>query len=434
MAAMCLAALAGPTEFAGWDAGGRPLGRVRNGAWVVIAGVSEAGTKPIMMSLHALLVGSPLMADPRFDLGLTRVRYGAGLIQLATAGAASLEGIRPTLVVADELGHWKPSNHGHDLYEVLMRGCAKVPRSLFVDASNAHSPGEDSVGERLADAAADMADDDPESVDVVYDEESAPADLDITDLPAVRGCLEWLYRDSPWVDIDQLLSLLLDAASRPEEWKRFYLNLSHSDSSKWTKVEYLDTCGVADIRPLTPGDRVSLGIDPAMKRDSTALVAVRIDDGAQFLLWLGAAPLDVDGLNKAVDEAFANYHVVALLSDVHGGEPLLPLWRSKYAAQLGVKASQHDPVAYDHRANVKWVVREGERLRAEIEAGTFAYLAGDPGWPMLRRHILAAIAVEIPQGVHFAKPARGSQYKVDALAALINARIGRTLYLSRSQR
>lgn len=78
----------------------------------------------------------------------------------------------------------------------------------------------------------------------------------------MRGCLEWLYRDSPWVDIDQLLSLLLDAASRPEEWKRFYLNLSHSDSSKWTKVEHLDACGNADIRPLTPGDRVSLGIDP----------------------------------------------------------------------------------------------------------------------------------------------------------------------------
>ena len=58
-------------------------------------------------------------------------------------------------------------------------------------------------------------------------------------------------------------------------------------------------------------------------------------------------------------------------SDVHGGEPLLPLWRAKYAARITTKASPNCPISYDHRSNVKWLVLEAERLQAEIEAGTF---------------------------------------------------------------
>jgi hypothetical protein len=77
---------------------------------------------------------------------------------------------------------------------------------------------------------------------------------------------------------------------------------------------------------------------------------------------------------------------------------------------------------------VRWLVREAERLQAEIGAGAFRYYP-EPGADVLRKHVLAAVETEIPQGRYFAKPARGSQYKVDALAALLTARIMRTLYL-----
>jgi len=183
------------------------------------------------------------------------------------------------------------------------------------------------------------------------------------------------------------------------------------------------------------GDTVTLGFDGALTDDSTALVAVRVSDGAPFLLGLWEKPTGPQGngwmvdkaqVRDAVAHAFATLDVVAFFSDVAYWETDVDAWRDEYGERLLVKATTKHAIAWDMRAHQADTVRATEALNRAIVDGECPH----DGDPRLRRHVLNARRRPNRWGVSFGKETRESSKKVDALAALLLARMARTRVLA----
>lgn len=448
--AICLAELCGPVRFSHWGPDGKPVGKPHPMPWVIVAGVSESQTENTLAAVRAMAEDSDLNAKNGgpLDIGKTRILHErGGKLHAITASSASQEGARPTFAVADEPHHWTKSNGGHALAKVIRRNLAKV-RGRLLETTNAHEPtsgAEDgSTAEHSWRAYVAQREGRTPKVEILYDCREAPAlTLDqLADEETLREALRLAYGDSTWVDLETLIGEIYDPSTPIEEARRFYLNQIVAAADAWLKPEELEAAqqGASDVPPLKPGETVSLGFDGALTDDATALVAVRISDGAPFLLNLWEKPEGAAGdgwqiekpvVRGAVDYAFATYDVVAFFSDVAYWETDVDAWRESYGERLLVKATTKHAIAWDMRGHMAETVAATEALH---RAFTDAELSILPTWTTeddpaanqrLIRHILNARRRSTRWGWSFGKESRESPKKVDALAALLLARMAR---------
>lgn len=454
MAAIALAELCGPVCFAGWDEDGDPIGAQHPLPWIQIAGVSEAQANNTYDAVVAMA------ADPDFqdvyglDVGRTRVLMGdTGIckIEKVTASAATLEGGRPTFVIMDETHHWTASNGGHKIMRVVRRNLGKTG-GRSIETTNAHEPGEDSTAERSYFAYRAIVEGRTRRADVLYDSREAPADCDLADEPRLRAILRVVYGDATWLDLDRLIGEIYDPDTPPEEARRFYLNQIVAAADSWTEPRLLMANKTDDLRPLEfgnsdaakgwrHGDRVALGFDGSLTDDSTALVAVRIDDGSAWLLGVWEKPegpagakweVPKDQVRDAVDHAFATLDVVAFFSDVAYWETDIDDWREAYGERLLIKATTRHAIGWDMRSHKAENTYAAESLHRAITDGTIPFrehfvmaqsaLRGDE---IMVRHILNARRRVNQYGTSFGKENRESPRKVDIVAALLLARMAR---------
>ena len=88
---------------------------------------------------------SKVVRDYKLDPGKTVIYTpDGGQLEIITSSAASAEGALITFCVEDETEHWKPSNGGIELAEVIDRNLAKTSNRP-VETSNAWEPGAGSV-------------------------------------------------------------------------------------------------------------------------------------------------------------------------------------------------------------------------------------------------------------------------------------------------
>lgn len=466
LGALALAELLGPVRFGGWSHEGDPVGVPEAMPWVVIAGVSETQTKNTFDAIRAMSETSALVEVYGLDVGMTRILTpSGGKIVPITANAATQEGARPTFAIMDETHHWSKTNGGRELARVVRRNLAKARggSGRAIETTNAHEPGRESVAEGSYLAWRAITEGRSKSTGVLYDTREAPADVDLADEAQVREALRLTYGDAYWIDLTRILAEVYDPDTPPEEARRFYLNqiVAAADSwiapQEWHKNER--TAAHAD-GPLAPlrlgepgsrrklGDMVTLGFDGSLTDDSTALVGVRVDDGAAFLLGIWEKPegpagqgweVPKDQVRDAVAYAFAHLDVVAFFADVAYWETDVDGWRDTHGEGLLVKATTRHAIGWDMRGHQMETTRAVEALHRAITDGELPWgphelLAGPArggrAEEILTRHMLNARRRINRWGVYFGKETRESPKKVDAVASLVLARMARTRVLA----
>lgn len=460
LGALALAELCGPVRFGGWGADGEPVGIRHPMPWVVIAGVSETQTENTFSSIRAMAEDSLLVDDYGLDVGLTRIFIpGGGKIVPITASSSTQEGARPSFAIMDETHHWTKSNGGAKLARVVRRNLAKSRdgAARAIETTNAHEPGQESVAEGSYLAWRAIVEGRSKSTGLLYDSREAPGDIDLADERQVMDGLRAAYGDSFWVDLDRILAEIYDPDTPPEEARRFYLNQIVAAADSWVAPAEWHKNRRDDLRPLLfgdpgsrakRGDTVALGFDGSLTDDSTALVAVRIDDGAPFLLGIWEKPegpagqgweVPKDQVRDAVAHVFSTLDVVAFFSDVAYWETDVDAWRDEYGERLLVKATTRHAIGWDMRGHQMDTTRGVEALHraltdGEVPWGPHDLLAGPArggnAAEILTRHVLNARRRINRWGVYFGKETRESPLKVDALASMTLARMARTRVLA----
>ncbi|WWV91831.1 terminase large subunit [Microbacterium phage phiMiGM15] len=461
LGAIALAELCGPVVPVDIDDDGHPFAEPHPMPWVVIAGVSETQTKNTTDAIRAMAGNPDFVDEYGVDVGMTRILTPTGgKLVSVTASASTAEGGRYTFAIMDETHHWTAGNRGHDLADVIRRNLGKVD-GRSIETTNAHEPGRDSTAEKSYLAFLAILEGRSIADGILYDSRQAPDDVNIADRNAVEAALRIAYGGSHWVNLDRILREFYDPDLPPEQARRFYLNQIVAAADSWVSPAewHGNRAGEGERAAIEPlrlgnpdrrndlGDVVTLGFDGSLTDDSTALVAVRVDDGAPFLLAIWERPegpagqgwaVPKEDVRDAVAFAFAHLDVVAFFSDVAYWETDVDAWRDEYNERLLVKATSRHAIGWDMRGHQMDTTRAVEALHRnitdrelpwrahELVAGSSKGLAGHE---ILTRHVLNARRRPNRWGVAFGKETRESPKKVDALAALVLARLARTRVL-----
>lgn len=429
-AALSCVELAGPTVFDGLDAAGNAVGRPHPSPHVQLAAVSQDQTDNTMsLVLSMLRDGAVAHELPGLDLGITRVRTRAGKLEPVTASAPSREGQRLTAAILDEPHLWVASNGGTRLAATLRRNLGKMGgRSL--ETTNCWSPGEESVAEMTADYADKISEGSAVEVGLLrYHPQAAVEDL--SDEVAVRDALVALYRDSPWVNIDRIVSEVYDLGTHPADARRYYLNQVAVAEDGWI-AQYEWAARTDPLAVVADDDAITLGFDGSRRRgrgvtDATALIGCRVSDGHIFELGVWEQPNGAAGqdwrvptveVDAAVQHAFTAYRVVGFYADPALWETFVASWEARYGPQLAVSASRANPIEW-------WMTggRAGQIVQA-LNQFHGAVLDGElshDGSYTLTRHVLNARRRVTRSGVQIAKEHPESRRKIDAAVAAVLA-------------
>lgn len=440
-ATIAAAEFVGPCRFSHWGEDGEPRARENPQAWVVVAGVSKDSTRTTM-TVFPWLFQQHTIDEHGIDIGkeIIYAHRGARRIEAVTSSPRALEGGRSTFTVAGETHHWLSSNDGWEMAAVIQRNAAKSPdgSSRMLAITNAYEPGEDSVAQLTRESWESVQAGQSTDVGLLYDslEAHPTVTLDPETLPAV---LKVLRGDSDWLDIPRIIQEILDRRNPPSRSRRFWLNQIVAAEDAWCTPQEWDA--LADRKTkVADGEQITLGFDGSLTDDHTALIGCRVSDGFTFTLGVwdpakhrGEAPREaIDG---AVRQAFARYNVVGFFSDLHPWESYVDAWDRDLGRDRGKElcalAGPRHRIAWDMRARQKEFTVEGaERVLNEITEGALAH----DGDARVRQHVHNARRRPNAWGVSFGKESRESKRKVDALAALILARMARRVYLALPER
>jgi len=415
----------------------QPVGKPQPLAWVQTAAVSKDQTRTTM-TIFPWLFSREAIAEYGIDIGkeIIYADRGRRRIEAVTSSPRALEGARSTFVLKNETQHWLTNNEGHAMDRVIARNLAKAvegqSRSLAI--TNAYEPGEESVAQLAREAWENVQAGRVVDTGLLYDSLEAPpeAKLCAEDAPAV---IRAVRGDSDWLDIERLVAEILDPRNSPSQSRRYYYNQIVATEDAWCSPQEWDV--LADkTEKVDEGDLISLGFDGSLTDDHSALIGCRISDGYTFTLgvWDPAktgneAPREaIDG---AVRQAFGHYDVVAFFSDLHPFESYVDAWERDLGRDLCAAATMKHRIAFDMRATKKLFTIEGsEFTHNEITEKVFRH----DGDARLRQHAHNARRRPNAWGVGVAKESRESKRKIDALIALMLARMARRAYLSLPER
>lgn len=438
LAVLCIVEFIGPCRFGGWDEDGDPIGVQVPMALVQVAATNLEQTNntmdlvpslmsPELIKLHKVIPGAEL----------TRAAGGRKL-QAVTSNYRALEGKRSTFVVLNETHHWISGNKGHKMYETIEGNATKMS-GRYLAITNAFLPGEDSVAERMRLAydllqeklERDIPLEEGEDPRTLYDSLEASDAAPLTG-PLVPYILKGVNGDAWWLNVQHTIRSIANTSISPARHRRMYFNQVYSDEESLHGPETWDVLRDDNI-VLQPGDKITLGFDGSKRRDSTALVAIRVQDGATFLLGLWERPEGPKGdewtvpknlVNSTVHEALRTYNVVGFYADVREWESYIADWSEDFGGSLIVRSPARDGISWDMRGALKRSTQAHERLLNSI----FNRKLKQDGDRRLRRHVFNVKRDENIHGVYFQKETPDSPRKIDAYAALMLAHEALTDY------
>ena len=345
----------GPCRFGGWYDDGTPIVVPHPAPWIQIAAVSRDQNKNTTTLINPMLRRSTI-DEHGVDLGKEVIHSRAGgRIEVVTSAPRSLEGSRPSLMIMSETQHWLASNDGHEMAKAIARNLAKgrdgAARSLAL--TNAHDPGEDSVAEHDWEAFEAIRDGRSIATGLLYDSREAPPTTELANRDSLRAGLLAARGDSKWLDVDRLIEEAYDPATPPSMTRRFYLNQLTASEDAWlTPGEW---AGCADpTAELHDNDVVTLGFDGAVREDSTALVACRVEDAHIELLGCWEKPdlvpdgwqVDREAVDAAVFQAFERFKVLGFYADPWQWQDYVDRWAAEFARRVRIRASSQRPLEW----------------------------------------------------------------------------------------
>ena len=405
--ALALVELCGPVEFSHFGSDGQPVGKQKYDPWVQIAAVSHDQTRNTF-TLFPALVSEKLKTEHGLDMHKTLIYDKRGkMIEGVTSSPLAIEGKRPTFVIMNETQWWIETNDGKAMAKVIQGNVGKSAyggcRSLSI--CNAHVPGQDSVGEEDWDADQKVAAGHAVDTGLLYDALEAPPTTPVSEIPShtedpegfaagverLREGLKVARGDAVWLDLDLIISQILDIRNPVSESRRMFLNQVNASEDSWVAPNEWDS--LSSVVRLEAGDKITLGFDGSKSNDHTALTACRVEDGALFLIRAWDPEKQPDGVvpreevDAVVRSMFERYKVVAFRADVHEFESYVDEWGRDFKRKVKVKASPNNPVAFDMRGYKKKFALDCERFLDAVLEQEITH-NGDPGlrWYILNAH------------------------------------------------
>lgn len=428
-AGLCCVELLGPSVLDGFDANGEAVGIPHPSPFVQIAAVSEDQTKNTMDLVRPMLThGNAVDEIPGLDVGITQVTIPTGKLVPISSGATSKEGNRSTAAILDEPHLWRDTNGGRDLANVIRRNLSKMRGRPF-ETTNCWNPADESVAQGTYEYFQKMVEKpDVKKNDILRYHPSVHVP-DLGDEEAVRDALRFLYKDAPWIDIEEQLSYIYDRDTHPSDARRYYLNEINASADAWlTEPEW--AAGSAPLNVITPDDPIVLGFDGSKRRsrgvaDSTALIGCRVSDGHLFTIAVWEQPDNVEEwevpkseVDAMITQTFKDYRVVGFYADPAKWESYVAKWEAQWGEKLKVKSTGNHPIEW-------WMTggRSGlivKALDSFYTALLDARLTHDNSG-VLTRHALNAHRRLTRSGLQIAKENPDSPRKIDAVVAAVLA-------------
>lgn len=439
LAAIACAEALAPVFPDGWDANGRPVGKlwldVRT-PWVQLLAVAEDQTRNAWAPLLEMLrEGSACDEYPGLEPMETFVNLPLkGRIEFNTSAASSKEGNRPTFAILDQTEEWKPSNGGKRLAETIRRNLGKVGFSTSIESPNAYVPGEDSVAEASHNAFKLMSEGRARENGVLYDHREWPPDTDMTDKDSLMAGLAYVYGESAdvnggWVDLERLVAEIWDPDTQPQNARRYYGNAITHAVDSWVSQPEWAACTATKV--VADEDVICMGFDGSRHRtdavtDATGLVGVRVSDGFMFPLGVWEQPEGVKDwwvptieVDATVREAFKRFRVIGFYADPAADwRSFVAGWERDFNATLKVKNTRDHPIEWWMGGqNLTKTVRATEQMYSAIQHKELTHDGGSA----LTRHVLNARRRSTRVGVQIAKDFPESPRKIDLAVAGILA-------------
>ena len=337
----------------------------------------------------------------RVDVTRREIRTKEGWMKVVASDGPKQHGLILTLAIVDEL-------HAHrndELYLALRTGLLKIPDAQLWTITTA-GIGEESALGMLRNRARKLGikKDGPltqaSGQDFGMLEWALPEDADIDDMDVVKSVnpASWL---SP--------SLLAEQRDAVHEiaFRRYHCNQWVAAQAPWITGDVWDACKGESSIP--DNSDVVLGIDAAIRHDSTCVSTVRRDrDGnfhSQFKVWLPTREREIE-LENVVDfvrDQCRRHNVKAVVYDPHlmwhAAQRLesegvhMVEWKQDNARMVPATRTLHEAVVH-------------KRLR-------------HGGHEIARSHALSAEVVETERGIRIKKTA--SQGRIDSIVALAMA-------------
>lgn len=147
-----------------------------------------------------------------------------GLIQSVTSSALSRLGNPITFAIWDETGTYTETNKLKAVAKTSRRGLAGIG-GRGIETTNAYDPGQNSTAQETYESPVK---------DVFRFYRKPPEGLKFKNARDRRKILEFVYRGSPWVDLDAIEPEILELMAKdPEEAARFYGNLMLQGKGAW---------------------------------------------------------------------------------------------------------------------------------------------------------------------------------------------------------
>jgi hypothetical protein len=412
-ASVALVELVGPCRFDGWRDDGTPRAKPHPAAWVQVAAVNQEQTRNTM-TLFPSMISDELKEAFDLDLGKTIIyaRQGRARLEAVTSSPRALEGGRATFVIMNETHHWLKANDGHQMAAVVARNAGKSrdASSRALAITNAHLPGENSIGEQDWDAYEKEAAGEIEPTGRLYDSIEARDGLDPRNPEHVAIGIRDARGDSNWAPLDRVVQEFLDPRISVAEAQRFYWNRISGSDANWIDLADWRACKDTAIT-VEQGERICLGFDGSLRNDSTALVACRLSDGHIWPVRVWEKPdgplgnswqvprEEVDGV---VDRMMREYDVYYLYADPPHWQDYVDKWAATYGEKTVIEFHTNSPAR---------MARALERLHTSILARELTH----DGDETLTRHVGNAMGVERAGGMQVNK--RKKTDKIDALVA-----------------
>lgn len=432
----------GPVRLKDFDpkVPGGCVGKPVDMPWVQVVATAEDQTANTMRMVRAFLPkGSRVVQEYGLDVGKEKIfKSPEGTLEQKASSYTSAEGAESSFVVADETEHWKPGNHGPDLYATLADNLAKSGARML-ETCNAWVPGAESVAEMSWDAWVSQEEGRARGRSkILYDARIAPPETDMADERSLRSALEFVYGDCSWADLDAILERIWDPASSVSDSRRKYLNRPSVADDAWMDPAKWELLKGGEV--IEDGEPIVMFFDGSKSRDATALVGCSMLTGHVFVLGCyepdpshdsddEVSAEEVDGW---VTAAFEKYRVCGFFADVKEWESFVKIsWPERFGRQLLVHAvpngKEPSPIAWDMRSRSFDFGLAVELTEREIIDGEFTH----DGDSRLHRHVANARRRPNRWGaVSIGKESANSPNKIDAAVCMIGARMVRRQVLA----
>lgn len=436
-AILCLVELCGPCRVGGWE-DGKPVGTRVTNALVQIAAVNQAQSRNTS-DFFGSLATDEFIAEYGVNFGaeITYANQNAKLLNV-TSNPRALQGQRVSFAILNETHEWVAGNKGQAMYEVIKLNAEKVD-GRWLAITNAYLPGEESVAEvhrtEYENWVQGRLTQDPR---VMYDSLEAHPRAPIHPL-FLKRILLGVRGDSVWLPVDNAVESMMDTTVSLAKRIRMWFNrVVAGENALFGPDDYEKV--KTESKRLMPGDKIVLGFDGGKTDDSTALIAMRVEDGLTQLIRVWEKPedapragrtdvkwqaeagvqrwqVDTEEVDAKIAEVFDFFEVVGFYADVHPWESYIDSWNRRYGERLLVKSEAKNAIGWDMRGSLMRSTKANEALMSSILEERIEIVDN----VNIKAHMLNAFRRENNFGVSFGKESRESSRKVDIYAAMMLA-------------